>query len=93
MYLLKEHKKMEVIEFFKGIDARISRAYVNSNILTLWFESEKAHEFSEFFDGINDVFECQLIGGDLCIDVNINDTEKLFGESLTEDDFTELQQY
>ena len=82
---------MEVIEFFKKIGARISRAYVDRNILTLWVESEKAHEFSEFFDDIHSVFDCQLINGVLCMDFNINDTETLFGESLTEDDFTELQ--
>lgn len=83
---------MEVIEFFKKIGARITRPYVNRNILTLWFNPEKAHEFSEFFDDINSVFDCQLIDGVLSIDFNINDTEKLFGESLTEDDLTELQQ-
>jgi len=81
---------MEVIEFLKKIGARISRMYVNSNILTLWFEAEKANEFSEYFDDIKSVFDCQLIGGSLCIDFDINDTEELFGESLTEDDFNEL---
>ena len=84
---------MEVIEFFKEIGAKITRAYVNKNILTLWFNPEKAHEFSEFFGDINSVFDCQLIDGVLCMDFNINDTETLFGEYLTEDDFTELQQY
>lgn len=84
---------MEVIEFFKKIGARISRMYADNNIISLWFEVEKAHEFSEYFDDINSVFDCQLIGGDLCIDFNINDTEQLFGESLTEDDFNELEQY
>lgn len=84
---------MEVIEFFKKIGAKISNDYANGSLLTLWFDSEKAKEFSEYFKDINDVFECQLIGGDLCIDIDLTSTNELFGETLTKEMLYELGEY
>ena len=85
---------MEVIEFLKEIGAKISKDYANEgSLLTLWFDSEKAKEFSEYFEGINDVFECQLIGGDLCIDIDLTSTNELFGETLTKEMLYELGEY
>lgn len=82
---------MEVIEFFRKIGAWITTTeFVNQTQYALWFDTPQAEEFSEYFKEINDVFDCQLIGGSLSINFTIDDSYELFGESLTEDELSEF---
>lgn len=85
---------MEVIEFFKKIGVWITTTeFCNLNLTTqyvLWFDTPEAEEFSEYFKEITPVFDCQLIGGSLSINFTIDDSYKLFGESLTEEELSEF---
>lgn len=82
---------MEVIEFFRKIGAWITITELSNQIqYNLWFDTPQAEEFSEYFEEINSVFDCQLIGGSLSINFTIDDSYELFGESLTEDELSEF---
>lgn len=83
---------MKVIEFFKKIGVWITTTEF-CNLTTeyaLWFDAPVAEEFSEYFKGITPVFDCQLIGGSLSINFTIDDSYKLFGVSLTEEELSEF---
>lgn len=83
---------MEVIEFFKKIGVWITTTEFSNQTIQyeLWFESLQAEEFSEYFKEITSVFDCQLVGGSLYISFTIDETDELFGESLTEEELSEF---